>query len=81
MRNVTIQVLNNLLNFTTSVATLLVTRWMMELSTPQEDLQATLVYIRPYYRNMVRMVRWYNGSELYHQLRAKRILMGLKNDK
>lgn len=62
-----------LITFSFAIASFVLARWIMELSTPQKDI--AWVTGQPLWYELKRL-RWYRGMEYIHQLRFKR-LMGL----
>jgi hypothetical protein len=68
-------ILNNLvisvIHMTDAIITLLLTRWMMELSTVEKDIK--WLKKQKVYQEFSRL-KFYRGRELIHQIRARRIL-------
>lgn len=64
----------NLLALVESCLSLILSRWLLELSTPARDL--LWLQQQPAYWFLWRL-RWYRGVEYFHQLRARKLLASL----
>jgi hypothetical protein len=53
-----------------ALASLILSRWFLELSTPLEDLRWACSQLQ----GLWSYARWYGGYEVMHQLRAMRLL-------
>lgn len=54
-----------------AIMTVILTRWLMELASPESDLR--WLRRQSWYQALLRL-RWYRGNEIVHQLRAIRLL-------
>lgn len=57
-----------------ALATFLLARWLLEISTPEKDL----LVLQRYYTQVAGMnLSWYRGMEMYHQVRGYFLLRRL----
>ncbi len=66
------RILQNILEMLAGIGTFIVARWILELSSPVQDLRMLTAFFR--YLPMYRAIRWYRGIEYIHQLRGVSIL-------
>lgn len=53
------------------------TRWLLELATPEEDIETCTTILRRGYSETFRILRWYNAYEIHHQRRGEQLLQGV----
>lgn len=66
--------ITNLLSLVGTFASLILSRWLLELSSPSRDW--IWLQQQPAFWYVWRL-RWYRGAEFFHQLRARKLLASL----
>jgi hypothetical protein len=70
MRSILISCILTSIHIVDAVITLLLSRWLLELSTPEKDMK--WIKKQKIYQEYKRL-KFYRGMEYVHQVRAKRI--------
>lgn len=66
--------ITNVIALVGSIASLILSRWLLELSTPARDF--IWLQQQPAFWYVWRL-RWYRGTEFFHQLRARKMLASI----
>jgi hypothetical protein len=71
MKGILMSCIMGAIHIADAIITLLLSRWLLELSTPEKDI--LWLKKQPGYQDFTRL-KFYRGTEYMHQLRARRIL-------
>lgn len=76
MKDIVKEILIELLQLTSAFVTLVLSRWLLGLSSPEQDRR--WLHRQPWYQTLKRL-KWYRGNEIIHQLRGMYVLQSTRS--